>query len=180
MFDSIAEPDDISWASVMGAYSSCGCSNEVLDLFYRIWHVKSGEPDNTCFTCVLLACNHDGRVDESVHLFMLMIKNYRILGNKDQYLCMVDLLGRSGCLDAAENLAKRLPPEHASSAWQCVLAACRVHIDVERGVRAAIECLNLDPDDPAPYILLSNLYASTELLPDLYAFFCVDKKTIDC
>jgi hypothetical protein len=119
-----------------------------------------------------MACNHDGQVDESTHLFVSMIKEHELFGSKDQYLCMVDLLGRSGCLDAAETLAEILPLEHAMSAWQCVLAACRVHTDVERGVKVALKCLELDPNDAATYIQLSNLNVSTQTLSKLQAFLC--------
>ena len=53
---------------------------------------------------------------------------------------MVDLLGRSGYLDEAEDLVNNMPIEPNASVWGALLGACRVHGNTETGNRAA-ECL---------------------------------------
>lgn len=78
----------------------------------------------------------------------------------EHYVCMVDLLGRAGHLDDAENLINSMPSEKNVALWLSLLGACRVHCDIERGVRAAGHLFTLDPTNATPYITLANIYAT--------------------
>eukprot|EP00249_Psilotum_nudum_P023636 c28944_g11_i1 orf=2-508(+) len=73
---------------------------------------------------------------------------------------MIDLLGRAGQLDEAEDLVNSMPFGPFSASWISFLGACRMHGDVERGTRAADNIFELDPRNPAPFVLLSNMYAA--------------------
>jgi hypothetical protein len=44
--------------------------------------------------------------------------------------------------------------------WEVLLAACAVHHNAELGECAAQHLFHLDPKNPSPYVLLSNIYAS--------------------
>lgn len=158
VFDKIDERDAISWTGIIAGFAHSGCSKEALDFFCQM-QLEGWKPDKATFMCILSACNHDGQVDLSKHLFVSMIGDYCIPDNKDHFLCMVDLLGRSGDLDEAERLIKIAPEESVSAAWLCLLGACKIHFDVERGAHAAGQFLKLEPNSPAPYIMLSNIYA---------------------
>jgi hypothetical protein len=73
---------------------------------------------------------------------------------------MVDLLGRAGRLEEAKDFIVNMPILPNSSMWGALLGACRIHGNVELGQHAA-ECLfALEPHNPAPYVLLSNMYAA--------------------
>jgi hypothetical protein len=74
---------------------------------------------------------------------------------------MVDLLGRLGSHLEALEFVNSMPFKGDALVWCTFLAACRVHGNKELGKHAAKMILEQDPHDPAAYILLSNLYASS-------------------
>ena len=45
--------------------------------------------------------------------------------------------------------------------WLTLLGACKMHSDEERGKFAASQVFKLEPECATPYVLLSNIYAST-------------------
>lgn len=46
------------------------------------------------------------------------------------------------------------------SAWSSLLAASRIHGDLERGVNAANHYLDLEPNDAAAHVMLSSFYVA--------------------
>ena len=93
---------------------------------------------------------------------------------------MVDLLGRAGHLDAAEDLIAQMPVEKANVAWLCLLGACRIHGDTVRASHAASHCDELDPNDITPFLTLSNTLSTRmhDALPLQYWSSEVLKKTL--
>jgi hypothetical protein len=74
---------------------------------------------------------------------------------------MVDLLGRAGHLAEAKDLISKMPIKPDATVWGCLLGACRIHNNIELGELVA-ECLyELDPNNAAHYVLLSNIYAAS-------------------
>jgi hypothetical protein len=84
-----------------------------------------------------------------------------ISANLQHYTCMVDLLGRAGRLHEAENMVLAIPYKPQVGAWRALLGACRIHGNVEMGERVAKQVLELEPENAAGYVLLSNLYTAT-------------------
>jgi hypothetical protein len=89
-----------------------------------------------------------------------MKEYYHITPTMDHYGCMVDLLGRAGRLEEAQNFINKMPIKPDAVVWSCLLAACRMHNNVEIGECTAKHIFNLDPTNPAPFVLLSNIYAA--------------------
>jgi hypothetical protein len=89
----------------------------------------------------------------------MMLEVYGLCHTVDHYMCMVDLLGRAGQLDEAQALIQALSQEEVAGTWMCLLSACKIHSDTERGQHAASLCIKLDPRNDAPYVVLSNIYA---------------------
>lgn len=73
---------------------------------------------------------------------------------------MVDLLGRAGRLDEAHNFIINIPIQPDAALWSCLLGACRVHNNAELGNLVAEQLFKSDINDAAPYVLLSNMYAT--------------------
>ncbi|KAH9291812.1 hypothetical protein KI387_043001, partial [Taxus chinensis] len=73
---------------------------------------------------------------------------------------MVDLLGRAGHLNEAMDLIENIPLKPSTDVWVTLLGACRLHGNVELGERVAEHIFDLDPENEACYILLSNIYAA--------------------
>jgi pentatricopeptide repeat protein len=89
-----------------------------------------------------------------------MAMDYMISAKLEHYTCMVNLLGRAGHLQEAENMVMAMPCEPHVAAWIALLGACRIHGDVEMAEHIAKQVLEMEPDSAAGYVLLSNIYAA--------------------
>eukprot|EP01018_Ginkgo_biloba_P036926 Gb_11578 [translate_table: standard] len=159
VFDKMCRKDAISWNAMIVGYAMHYCGKEALELFKEMQH-SSIKPDRITFVGVLSACCHAGLVDDGRLYFDRMSQDYNITPTLDHYCCMVDLLGRSGHLDEAENFISKMPMEPDAAVWGSLLGACRVHTNVELGERVAERLFESDPKNAAHYVLLSNIYAA--------------------
>ncbi|KAK8934895.1 Pentatricopeptide repeat-containing protein [Platanthera zijinensis] len=91
-----------------------------------------------------------------------MLTVYRLNPRMEHYGCLVDMLGRAGFLEEAEELVKGMPMRPDDVIFKSLLAACRIHGRTEIGLRAAKQLLELDPSAGDCCVLLSNFYASLE------------------
>ncbi|XVF28789.1 hypothetical protein REPUB_Repub15cG0061800 [Reevesia pubescens] len=76
------------------------------------------------------------------------------------YGCMVDLLGRAGLFEEALDLIKSMPMEPNDVIWGSLLAACRLHRNVDIAGYAAERIKELASERTGIQVLLSNIYAS--------------------
>jgi hypothetical protein len=53
-----------------------------------------------------------------------------------------------------------------ATVWKSLLAACRVHGNLELGERAATNLFELEPKNAMPYVLLSNMYSAAHKWDD--------------
>ncbi|KAJ7531184.1 hypothetical protein O6H91_14G035500 [Diphasiastrum complanatum] len=162
IFNSLAERDVVSWNSMIVTYAQHGYGLLGLQLFSMM---QDGylEPDNITFIAVLSACSHSGLVQEGIHYFASMKMYHKFIPTMRHYGCMVDLFCRAGELGEAECVITNMPFEPDAAIRMMLLSACRLHGDVERGNRAALNLLELDPKNGAPYLVMSNLYAAAGL-----------------
>ncbi|XP_042379670.1 pentatricopeptide repeat-containing protein At2g33680-like [Zingiber officinale] len=149
----------VSWTAMIGGCAQSGYSQEALKIFAQM-QKDAVKPNAKTFVALLTACSYAGLSNDAGKFFEMMEVKYSIQPSFDHYACMVDILGRAGRLNEAENLIKSMPFQPDALVWRMLLSACRVHGDVERGRRAMERILALEPGDSAAYILLSNLYAS--------------------
>ncbi|KAH9324049.1 hypothetical protein KI387_004227, partial [Taxus chinensis] len=159
VFDDMQERDVVSWTTIILGYATNGYGKEALGLFERM--EQSGmNPDHVTFVGVLSACCHAGLVDEGFKYFENMNQYYNIRPGMAHYGCMVDLLGRAGRLVEAQNFISNMPVKPDAAVWSSLLSACRVHKDIEIAESTAEHLFELEPENAAPYVLLSNIYAS--------------------
>eukprot|EP01018_Ginkgo_biloba_P018799 Gb_11545 [translate_table: standard] len=157
-FDKMPEKDVVSWSAMIAGYGMHGHGEDALALFTQMQQ-KGMKPDHIIFISVLSACSHAGLVDEGWKYFNSMKQDYRITPRVEHYACMVDLLGRSGLLYEAHDFIKKMPLEPNAAVWAALLGACRIYSNIELGELVA-ECLfELEPENAACYVLLSNIYA---------------------
>jgi pentatricopeptide repeat protein len=125
-----------------------GHAKEALKHFQ--WMCEEGiQPDDVTFVCLLSACSHAGLVDEGMCCYASMATVHMISAKLEHYTCMVDLLGRGGHLQEAENMIKTMPCKSHVAAWMSLLGACRIHGNVEMGERVAKQVLELEPENAA-------------------------------
>jgi len=117
------------------------------------------QPNSITFLGVLTACCHVGLVEAGEKYFESMKNVYKISPSIKHYGCMVDLLGRAGRLQEAEEMIRNMPMEADVVIWGTLLAASTTHGDVAKGERAAERLASLDKYHGASRVLLRNLYA---------------------
>jgi pentatricopeptide repeat protein len=159
VFNKMTTRDVVAWNTMLGGYAMHGLAKEALELLERMCE-QGVEVDNVTLVALLSACSHLGLVDEGMHYYESMGLVYGVSSTVEHYACMVDLLGRAGHLDEAEDLIKTMPFEPTVAVWKALLGACRVCGNVEMGERIAKEVIGLDPGNSAGYVLLSNIYAA--------------------
>ncbi|XP_042427201.1 pentatricopeptide repeat-containing protein At2g41080 [Zingiber officinale] len=158
--------DLVLWSSMIAAYGFHGRGEEAIKLFNEM--IGEGtDPSEVTFLSLLYACSHSGLKDKGREYFELMIQKYGLAPNLKHYTCMVDLLGRSGCLDEAEALIRSMPMPADGVIWKTLLSACKTHKNGEMAERVAEQVLRLDPQDSAPYVLLSNIRATSSRWSDV-------------
>ena len=47
-----------------------------------------------------------------------------------------------------------------AASWATLLASCKAHSDVDRGIRIIRQVIRTDPESAAPYVSISNIYAA--------------------
>ncbi|MBA0785982.1 hypothetical protein Gotri_027186, partial [Gossypium trilobum] len=102
VFKTMEEKNVLSYGSMIAWFAMHGFAYLALELFHTM--VKIGIKTNrVTFTGGLTAC-------------------------VDYYSCMVDLLGRAGCLEEALNLAKTMPTKPNGGVWGALLGAFKTYL----------------------------------------------------
>ncbi|KAL6320639.1 hypothetical protein AAG906_008639 [Vitis piasezkii] len=159
VFNEMEDRNVISWTSMITGFAKHGFATRALEMFHKMLETGT-KPNEITYVAVLSACSHVGMISEGQKHFNSMYKERGIVPRMEHYACMVDLLGRSGLLVEAMEFINSMPLMADALVWRTLLGACRVHGNTELGRHAAEMILEQEPDDPAAYILLSNLHAS--------------------
>uniref|UniRef100_A0A1D1ZJZ1 Pentatricopeptide repeat-containing protein At5g46460, mitochondrial n=1 Tax=Anthurium amnicola TaxID=1678845 RepID=A0A1D1ZJZ1_9ARAE len=160
VFDSLSTRNLVSWNSVIVGCAQNGWGQCALKL-YEDMSANLVRPDEITYVGLLTACSHSGMLEKGKHFFHLLNQEPYIKVNLEHYVCMVDILGRSGNFDEAEDFINNMMPlKYNSTVWLALLSACRVHSNVEAAGRIAQYIFDLDPHNSAAYVLLSNVHAS--------------------
>ncbi|KAL2239336.1 pentatricopeptide repeat-containing protein At2g27610 [Sesamum indicum] len=154
------ERDLVSWNSMISGYAQHGYGEKALQVFKEMQE-RNLEMDEITFIGVISACNHAGLVSEGEVYFDMMVNNLHISPTMEIYSCMVDLYSRAGMLDKAMALIDGMPFPAGATVWRTLLAACRVHRNLELGKLAAEKLISCQPQDSSAYVLLANLYAAS-------------------
>ncbi|KAM0886401.1 hypothetical protein ACQ4PT_029707 [Festuca glaucescens] len=159
LFTQMAERNIVSWNTMLMAHAAHGQSEQVLCLFKQLKGTYI-VPDEITFLGLLSACSHSGLVLEGRRYFEEMELVYGVVPKAEHYACIIDLLGKSGLLEEAFEVAKGMPLEAGEAGWGALLHACRMHGNLEIGESAADKLVKLDPSDSGIYVLMCQIYAS--------------------
>ncbi|PIN16639.1 hypothetical protein CDL12_10705 [Handroanthus impetiginosus] len=160
IFKSITAPSIVSFNSMITGFAHNGCGGEALELFRQLVH-QGQEPNDVTLLGVLSACTHMGLVEEGQQYFRSMRTLFKVEPGPDHLACVVDLLGRAGLLDEATKLITSMPVEPHSGVWGALLSASRTHMRPDLAKLAAQHILELEPNNAAPYVVLSDIYSFT-------------------
>lgn len=152
------DADVVLWSSMIAAYGFHGRVKDAINLFQQM-EQQDLEANDVTFLSLLYACSHCGLKDEGMEFFELMVSKYGVKPRLEHYTCVVDLLGRSGCLNEAEAMIRSMPVKADAIIWKTLLSACKLHKNADMAIRVAKEVLRIDPQDSASYVLLANIHA---------------------
>lgn len=158
IFDSMEMKDIVSWNVLISGYAMYGEATYAIEMFKKMEQTEI-KPNELTFLAVLSACAHAGLVEEGKFIFSRM-KDHSLMPTLKHYSCMVDLLGRSGNLDDAETLVLSMPIAPDAAIWGSLLSSCKLHSQVEKGIRIAKHAIESDPENDGYYIAISDLYSS--------------------
>lgn len=159
LFDEMTIRDEISWTALVSGYAQFGKAKETIDLFENM--LANGlQPDGITFIGVISACSRAGLVEKGRKYFQTMVEKHKIVPILDHYTCMIDLFSRAGHLEEAKRFIQNMPYCPDAIGWSTLLSSCRVRGNFDIGKWAAESLIELDPHNPASYILLSSMYAS--------------------
>ncbi|XP_024963410.1 pentatricopeptide repeat-containing protein At2g44880-like [Cynara cardunculus var. scolymus] len=161
VFNGIKKRDVFLWSAMIMGLSNHGYGEVALDHFDNM--ISEGiKPNGIIFIGVLSACSHVGLVNKGWKYFSAMSDEYGLTPEIEHYGCMVDILSRAGCLDAARELIRNMPFEPDPIVWRAILGACKIHKNVELAEEATTKILSLEAHADGNYVLLSNIYSQAK------------------
>jgi pentatricopeptide repeat protein len=158
-FKKIPKQDSVTCNAMIAGYAQHGCAMEALRVFEEM--LKAGiKPSLVTFIYVLSTCSLAGLVDEGRYYFESMSRDHCITPSKDNYSCMIDILGHARHLEEDEKFIQNMLFEPDAIGWVALLGAYRSHNNIELGIHVAEQLFKLEPSNDAPYVVLANMYAS--------------------
>ncbi|KAL2559447.1 Pentatricopeptide repeat-containing protein [Forsythia ovata] len=159
VFDGMAEKNTVTWSAMIGGYETQGDANNCLALFSDMLK-ENIEPTDVIFTHILSACSHSQMIKEGWRYFNTMCEVYDFVPSMRHYVCMVNLLARSGRLEEALAFIEKMPIQPDVTVFGAFLHGCSIHSRFDLGDVAVLKMLKLHPHDACYYVLMSNFYAS--------------------
>ncbi|MCO5555905.1 hypothetical protein L7F22_009449 [Adiantum nelumboides] len=148
----------VTWGALIAGYAQHG---SFLMVRYCL-HAMEQEgvmPNDTIFLNILTACSHTAHLDDGLEFFKLM-KSYGILQGPEHYSCMVDLLGRAGCLIEAGDVLNSMPLLSNDVGWTSLLGNSNVHGDAHLGSCCFEQLYLLAPVDASGSVHFSSMYTN--------------------
>ncbi|CAH9094729.1 unnamed protein product [Cuscuta epithymum] len=158
VFRETSDRTHVLWTTMISAHSRHGNYESVIALFKEM-KLKGVKPDAITFLSVLTACGHKGRVGEGIEIFSSMTRDYSIQPSEEHYACVVDMLGRLGRLNEAEELVSQIPGGPGLSVLQSLLGCCRTYGNAEMAKRVGEVLITMEPKHSGSYVMISNLLA---------------------
>lgn len=145
------------WTAMIDGLAIHGRGREALDLFHQMQ--KRVKPNSITFTAILTACSHGGLINQGKSIFKSMKSLHNLNPSIEHYGCMVDLFGRAGFLEEAEELIEKMPMKPNAAIWGALLNACQLHRNIKIGKKFGTDLIEMDPSHGGRYIQLMNINA---------------------
>lgn len=159
VFRSMMEKNAFTW-NVLIKGLALAKSGEDAILWFNRMEKEGFNPDQVTILGVLCACSHSGFVDTGERIFSSFIDGkYGFSPNIKHYACMIDLYARAGRLEDAVNFMSNMPFEPTRTMWGSLLTGSRAQGNLNSCEFAAWKLVELEPENIAYYVMLSNLYA---------------------
>ncbi|KAD4384301.1 hypothetical protein E3N88_24469 [Mikania micrantha] len=134
VFEQVEEKDIVTWSAILAGYAQLGDADGAIRVYCQLANYGV-RPNEYTFSSIINACSSPmAAIEQGKH--------------------------RAGLLEKATVFINDMPFPAGATIWRSLLAACRVHKNLEIGRLAGDKLLSLKPQDSAAYVLLSNLYAT--------------------
>lgn len=100
-------------------------------------------------------------VDEGCSYFGNMDENQQSLLH---FTCMIDLLGRSGCIEKALEMLETMPKFPDITVWLALLTSCKKYGNVNLAKECFVRICSSNENVAAGYLFISDIYADSDLL----------------
>jgi pentatricopeptide repeat protein len=158
-FDSMQSGKDVVlWGTIFGGYAQRGDWEAARRSFVDM-QSQGLRPDGWIFSSILSACSHAGEVDQGRWYFASMIRDHAIRPMPDHFNCLIDLLGRAGRLEEANDIVQSLPAALDVDGWTSLLTNCKMYGHRKLGADCFHEAAHLESSCASGFVLASNLFA---------------------
>ncbi|KAH7441261.1 hypothetical protein KP509_03G031200 [Ceratopteris richardii] len=158
VFRGLAEPNLAIWNAIIAGFAYNGHGKKTFIYFNEM--LRTGvKPDEISFVSILTACSHAGWINHGKHCFIHMMYGYKLQHVEEHCVCIVDMLGRAGRLEEAEQIIQHLSLQNVSTAWLSLIGACRYHNDQACAWRAAKNLSKLGNHNSGPLLILAGIFA---------------------
>ena len=157
VFDKMSSRSLVTWNTLISGYALHGEAKEAFRLSWRMEKKERVDLNHVTLVGLLFACSHAGLVEEGYRCFETVCRGYDVQPLMEHYCCIVDVLGRAGCLDDAFYVIQNMPFEPNAAIWKAFLGACKTCYDIDL---AKYVVDSLEPQDNATFVLLSNIFAA--------------------
>lgn len=114
-------------------------------------------PDKITLVVILNACCHAGLVEEGLRLLESIIGGNCFFPDQEHYARLIDLLGQAWHFDKLTGQLENMHCKINEQIWNALISVCGIHGNMEFGKKVAEQRIELKPQSPAAYILLSSI-----------------------
>ncbi|KAH7301126.1 hypothetical protein KP509_23G013400 [Ceratopteris richardii] len=124
VFNYSSTRDIVTWNSIIAAFAQHSLYSDAMSFFEKMQRAGI-EPDEVTFLLLLSACAHSGLIEEGCSLFKSMKRDFRLTPTADHHNCMLDLLGRAGCMIEAADFSDSTPCKASTEGQTSLLSHCK-------------------------------------------------------
>ncbi|KAK9138752.1 hypothetical protein Sjap_009346 [Stephania japonica] len=154
-----------------GEESSVSVSNALITMYAKAGSIENSRSvfnlipwnrETVSWTSMIisLAQHGHGLVQEGQKYFSTIQSVHKIEPTPSHYACMIDLFGRAGLLQEAQDFIEKMPIEPDIISWGSLLSSCKVHKNAELAAIAAEKLLAMEPENSGAYSALANVYSA--------------------
>lgn len=165
VFDKSPRRNVVIWSTMMAAYTLHNDYTSALQSFITM-QLEGFKPDEVTFVNALSLCSHEGLVGEGCHLFEALKVGHGTPPSLEHYTCVIDLLGRAGCLVEAGDILQSMPFLSSISGWISLLGNCKTYGNTELGRKCFRTIMSLDRDRASGHLLMSTIYSDADTCTD--------------
>ncbi|XP_059284538.1 putative pentatricopeptide repeat-containing protein At3g08820 [Lycium ferocissimum] len=158
VFNQLVVKDVVSFNAMIMGLAINGKGQEALKLFSQMLELNLS-PNAGTFLSLLCACSHSGLTAKGRQIFKEMSQCFRIAPKLEHYASYIDLLARVGYVEEALQVATSMPFKPNNFVWGALLGGCMLHNRLELAQFISSILVEVDPNNSAGYVMLSNTYA---------------------